>query len=83
MDKNNLTLWEWPQDPNSWLYQQALAVLEWARQAMLNGTFPREDYRELLELIVKFLGGEVSYNIFSLGKLLYNTFIHNITILMK
>ena len=38
---------------------QANAVVEWEMNCLENETFPREDYRELLELTVLFLGGSV------------------------
>ena len=34
-------------------------VLEWGQSELDKGTFPRDDYRELLQLIVVFLGGTV------------------------
>ena len=49
-------LWLWP-DENDWRHQRALEVLAWAENHMKMGTWPREDYRELLELTVIFLGG--------------------------
>ena len=38
---------------------EAEAVLEWGSNCLQKNSFPREDYRELLELIVFYLGGEV------------------------
>nr|CAH0098703.1 unnamed protein product [Daphnia galeata] len=38
---------------------EAEAVLEWGSNCLKKNSFPREDYRELLELIVFYLGGEV------------------------
>ncbi|KZR96892.1 Uncharacterized protein APZ42_008521, partial [Daphnia magna] len=34
-------------------------VLEWASNCLESDTFPRSDYRELVELTVLFLGGAV------------------------
>ena len=41
------------------LDEQAELVLKWGEQCLRQNTFPREDYRELLELTVIFLGGYV------------------------
>ena len=59
MDRSSLVLWKWPDDSDSFLFKQAEKILEWAEERMVNGTFPREDYRELLELTVVYLGGTV------------------------
>ena len=37
----------------------ALSVKAWAEDCCLNGSFPREDYRELLELVTHVLGGVI------------------------
>ena len=42
----------------------ARSTLTWVQEHLALGTFPREDYRELCELLNVVLGGEVSYNIF-------------------
>ena len=61
-------VWVWP-DESDWRHQRATDILEWAEHHMKQGTWPREDYRELLELTVIFLGGVVkrvqygSYNV--------------------
>lgn len=52
-------LWVWPVDTNSWRYEKAFDVLIWADEHMELATWAREDYRELLELVVLFLGGQV------------------------
>ena len=54
-----MVLWRWPDDEENFMSQQANKVLEWADHQMTKGTFPREDYRELLELIVIYLGGSI------------------------
>ena len=64
MQRNNLVyvLWEEADNitrPFTWLKNEAERVLAWGRQHLLIGTFPREDYRELLELAVHYLGGQV------------------------
>ncbi len=62
LPKDNLKLWEGVHDnqqPMTWLRHQANEVLIWGEQELLAGTFPREDYRELLELTVHYLGGDV------------------------
>ena len=63
-------VWLWP-DESDWRHQRASDVLAWAEYHMRLGTWPREDYRELLEVTVIFLGGVVrrmqfgSFNIIS------------------
>ena len=51
-------MWNWPND-DDWRHQKAEQVLAWANTRMEHETWPREDYRELLELVVIFLGGVV------------------------
>ena len=41
---------------NDWLHQRGSEVLEWTVMHMQLATWPREDYRELIELTVIFLG---------------------------
>ena len=53
------SLWTWPANPNDWRHERASAVLMWADGHMQLATWSREDYRELLELVVIFLGGIV------------------------
>ena len=54
-----LRLWTWPVNQDDWRLQRAEEVLTWATTHMEIGTFPREDYRELIELVAIFLGGVV------------------------
>ena len=53
------SLWKWPGNMEDWRYQKANEILIWADYHMENATWPREDYRELLELVVLYLGGMV------------------------
>ena len=68
IDLDVKTVWVWP-DENDWRHQRASDVLAWAEHHMSIGTWAREDYRELLELTVLYLGGLVkrmqkgSYNV--------------------
>ena len=48
-------VWNWPNDDH-WRHQKAEQVLAWPNTHMEHGTWQREDYRELLELVVIFLG---------------------------
>ena len=48
-------VWNWPND-DDWRHQKAEQVLAWANTHMEHGTWPREDCRELLELVVIFPG---------------------------
>ena len=41
------------------LVDKAKESLTWAQWHLDNGTFPRDDYREINELIVVYLGGTV------------------------
>lgn len=50
---------DWPTDSNSLLYRQAELVKKWAGECLQKDTFPREDYRELCELIAVYLGARI------------------------
>ena len=39
--------------------KQAKSVLNWGQKCLEENVFPKEDYRELVELTVVFLGGRV------------------------
>ena len=39
--------------------EEVESLLKWAEESLSNNTFPREDYHDLLELTVVFLGGNV------------------------
>ena len=53
------SVWEWPDNINDWRHEKAREVLLWAEFHMQHATWPREDYRELLELVTVYLGGVV------------------------
>ena len=53
---NDRALWNW-QNEGDWRKEKGSNVLEWATINMEKGTWIREDYRELLELVVIYLGG--------------------------
>ena len=57
----NLRIWGWPEmeRPYNFLAERAVDVLNFCQQHLLNESFGRDDYRELYELIIKFLGGQV------------------------
>lgn len=57
----NPRLWPWPADENDFLATRALEVRGWGEARLAEGAFSkmRDDYRELCELIVYYLGGEV------------------------
>ena len=59
MNLDDRTVWTWPAHTLDWRHQKADKVLKWADDHMQKATWPREDYRELLELVVVFLGGVV------------------------
>ena len=46
-------------ESDPFLAERAVAVRSWAEDRLLAGSFGRDDYRELCELIVVYLGGEV------------------------
>ena len=56
-------LWEWPLDfptrPFTFIVNRAVEVRAWAERHLLFGSFGRDDYRELCELVVHYLGGQV------------------------
>ena len=58
IDYNNLVLLDKDSLP-LWMKEEAEAVLEWAKEEHLKGTFPRADYKELLSLLIVFLGGNI------------------------
>ena len=49
-----------------WMKQEGKDVLSWALQELDKNTWPREDYWELLQLIVLCLGGEIDRLVFQL-----------------
>ena len=58
----NYRLYEWPRElvhPMNWLTTRAMDVCEWGSKQLRQGTFnkQRDDYRELCELVVVYLGG--------------------------
>ena len=65
LDKNTVQKYEWsgdessPVGPFKFQTERALAVKVWAEECCRTGVFPREDYRELLELITHVLGGRI------------------------
>ena len=61
VDLENLRLWKWPEvtRPHTFLVAQALSSRSFCEQQLQRESFARDDYRELGELIVKFLGGQV------------------------
>ena len=85
LDHADIVVWEWPQDPLSLMYMQAALVRDWAEQECVVGRFPRNDYRELCELLTVILGGQVC-SIFLYGEIRYQTicfhfFFRNILII--
>ena len=60
-DVKQLRLWDWPDQarPHTFLVARALEVRNFLCQHLLDDKFGRDDYRELCELIIKYLGGQV------------------------
>ncbi len=57
-DLHDLKLFEWPIDNSSNIWIQASEVITWGEEC----AFPREDYRELLELTLFFFTGYLAGN---------------------
>ena len=61
--QDNLRLWVWLEDYTArsltFLASCSTEVLEWAERHLMEESFGRDDYRELCELMVHFLGGEL------------------------
>ena len=57
IDYKDLVMFDWEGLSNTMLKQEATVSLEFCRKAMASGTFPREDYKELVQLILVWLGG--------------------------
>ena len=56
----NLQLWTWDNTrPYTHLVQRATETLQFLQQHLLDDDFGRDDYRELCELSIKYLGGQV------------------------
>ena len=51
---DNRTVWKWPTSVRDWRHQRVGDILVWADRHMQRATWPREDYRELLELVVSY-----------------------------
>ena len=64
VDPLNFSLWEWPginHPHHIFLTQRAQAVLVFLQEHNQTTQFGRDDYKELCELIIKYLGGQVRY----------------------
>jgi hypothetical protein len=65
LDIEDLQMYPWEGDesasngPYKFSTERALSVKVWAEKCCSTGVFPREDYRELLELITHVLNGEI------------------------
>ena len=58
IDLENLELFNYSSVPD-WFAAEANEVLVWAEPALESNTWPRCDYKELLELVIIYLGGYV------------------------
>jgi hypothetical protein len=63
-DEEQLKVWHWPENQDDFLFKQALEVKIWVTNCIDKNTFPREDYRELCELILFYLGGSIPRGFF-------------------
>ena len=55
---DKLSKFDWSSS-DTWLCEQAQIVLEWAMEQLKKKIFPRDDYKELLDLLIVWLGGPV------------------------
>ena len=55
----NLVKFDWESHLGTVMEEKAKKVLIWAEQALSRETFPRSDYREMVELMIIYLGGVV------------------------
>ena len=58
IDYTNLVKFDWNNE-NKFLIERTEIILEWAREHLLSQSFPRGDYKELVQLIIVWLGGAV------------------------
>jgi len=58
IDYNKLNKFDWD-ECSTWMKEQAEVVLLWAVEKLKCNTFPRDDYKELLQLVIVWLGGYV------------------------
>ena len=63
IDYDDLVKFDWTES-GAWLTNKAKESLEWALYHLDKGTWPRDDCRELLELMVVWLGGDVNSFVF-------------------
>ena len=59
VDYDSLVLWNWEEASEN-VQKFAKDVLEWAEIQIEKQTFPRSDYKELMQLIVISLGGNIA-----------------------
>ena len=58
-ENQDLVLWDW-EGASENMRKMARGVLTWGQKELERGTFPRDDYKEYLELVLISLGGTVS-----------------------
>ena len=58
IDYDNLVLFDYLSVPD-WMAKEAECVLDWGLRELEKGTWPRDDYKELLKLVVISLGGKI------------------------
>ena len=59
VDDQHFLRWDWPNNANDWRHKKATEILARLDELMREGVFTQEDYRELVELIVAYLNGQV------------------------
>ncbi|KZR95720.1 Cc8K15.2-like protein, partial [Daphnia magna] len=89
-DLNDVTLFQWPgtMDDNgkpitSMIASTATEVLKWAKDCYSTSLFPRADYKELLELTILFLGGDVTIKLRKPGALHHARFMSKAIYFLK
>ena len=72
LDKSDVQQFQWPADEESpssqFITERASAVKAWAEARSVSGSFPREDYKELLELLIHALNGKIKRRSSKTGK---------------
>ena len=89
-DLNDATLFQWPSttDDNgkpitSMIASTASSVLKWAQDCYSNSVFLRANYKELLELTIFFLGGDVAWKLRKPGALHHARFMSKAIYFLK
>jgi hypothetical protein len=64
LNQSNVKYWTWPANRDGFLARKATEDKHWTEDRLKKGTFPRDDYLELCELIVIYFGGRTGRKFF-------------------